>query len=152
MWRIIWARWIGESVNGLLPVAQIGGDIAKARLLIKRQLPAAETGATVVVDTTLAAVGQMLFAIAGLVLAQVGMDNQSQRLARRLAAGQFVETALQVVEGHRAGIGTHGVEGGGRGGRHLGVKRALVWISNHAFRSEVRAAQRHSRTSRGCQS
>ena len=68
VWRIIWARWIGESVNGLLPVAQIGGDIAKARLLIKRQLPAAQTGATVVVDTTLAAIGQMLFAIAGLLM------------------------------------------------------------------------------------
>src|SRR5262245_45013793 len=26
-------RWIGESVNALLPVAQIGGDFARARLL-----------------------------------------------------------------------------------------------------------------------
>lgn len=68
VWRIVWARWIGESVNGLLPVAQIGGDIAKARLLIKRGLPGAETAATVVVDTTLAAIGQMLFAIAGLLM------------------------------------------------------------------------------------
>lgn len=69
MLRVIGARWIGESVNGLLPVAQIGGDIAKARLLIKHGVgEAAETGATVVVDTTLAALTQMLFGVLGLVL------------------------------------------------------------------------------------
>lgn len=66
--RMLWARWIGESINGLLPVAQIGGDVAKARLLIKQGQTAAETGASVVVDTTLAAITQMVFAIIGLLL------------------------------------------------------------------------------------
>ena len=28
-----WARWVRESMNSLLPVAQVGGDIVGARLL-----------------------------------------------------------------------------------------------------------------------
>ncbi len=32
-------RWIGESVNALLPVAQIGGDVARARLLAQQGAP-----------------------------------------------------------------------------------------------------------------
>ena len=31
--RMLRLRWIGESINQLLPVAQIGGDFARARLL-----------------------------------------------------------------------------------------------------------------------
>lgn len=83
--RIVWARWIGESINSLLPVAQIGGDIAKARLLIKHGLGAAETGATVVVDITLAAVSQMLFGVLGLVLLLILIDQPD--LAWGVAAG-----------------------------------------------------------------
>ena len=33
--RMLWARWIGESVNGLLPVLQVGGNIVKASLLAR---------------------------------------------------------------------------------------------------------------------
>src|SRR6202043_4249391 len=29
---VIWIRWIRESINSLLPVASIGGDIASVRL------------------------------------------------------------------------------------------------------------------------
>lgn len=93
--RIVWARWIGESVNGLLPVAQIGGDIAKARLLIKRGRTADETGATVVVDTTLAAIGQMLFAIAGLLML-VALLGRSE-LAWGVGIGIAVMLALLTV-------------------------------------------------------
>src|SRR5687767_4241986 len=33
---LVWARWIGESINDLLPVMQVGGNVAKAWLLSKR--------------------------------------------------------------------------------------------------------------------
>ena len=58
------ARWISESVNGLLPVAQVGGELARARLLfhaLKREgKPASgmDSAATVIVDMTLAMVAQ----------------------------------------------------------------------------------------------
>jgi putative membrane protein len=63
------ARWVSESVNGLLPVAQVGGELARARLLfhaLKRDgkpVSGMDTAATVIVDMTLA---QVLFALPGL--------------------------------------------------------------------------------------
>lgn len=66
------ARWVSESVNGLLPVAQVGGELARARLLfhaLKRDgRPASgmDTAATVIVDMTLALLAQVLFALPGL--------------------------------------------------------------------------------------
>jgi putative membrane protein len=66
------ARWVCESVNGLLPVAQVGGELARARLLfhaLKREgKPASgmDTAATVIVDMTLALLAQALFTLPGL--------------------------------------------------------------------------------------
>jgi putative membrane protein len=66
------ARWVCESVNGLLPVAQVGGELARARLLfhaLKREgKPSSglDSAATVIVDMTLALVAQALFALPGL--------------------------------------------------------------------------------------
>ena len=34
---LVAARWIGESINTLLPVAQVGGDVVRARLLLAEQ-------------------------------------------------------------------------------------------------------------------
>lgn len=66
------ARWVSESVNGLLPVAQVGGELARARLLfhaLKREgkpVSGMDTAATVIVDMTLALLAQVLFALPGL--------------------------------------------------------------------------------------
>jgi putative membrane protein len=66
------ARWVSESVNGLLPVAQVGGEFARARLVfhaLKREgKPASGMGAAanVIVDMTLALAAQVLFALVGL--------------------------------------------------------------------------------------
>src|SRR5215470_5792337 len=46
-------RWIGESINGLLPVMQVGGNVVKARLLRRLGVSGDEAGASVVVDVTL---------------------------------------------------------------------------------------------------
>jgi putative membrane protein len=66
------ARWISESVNSLLPVVQVGGELARARLLfhaLKREgKPSSglDSAATVIVDMTLALFAQVLFALPGL--------------------------------------------------------------------------------------
>ncbi len=64
----LWARWIGESINGLLPVAQMGGDFAKARLIMHRGFPGTLSGASVVVELTLSVVTQILFTLMGVAL------------------------------------------------------------------------------------
>lgn len=59
------ATWIGLGANWLLPVAQIGGELIKARFLIRRGAPAGSALASVIVDKTLQVATQILFAIAG---------------------------------------------------------------------------------------
>ena len=49
---MLWARWIAESINSLLPAAQVGGDWVKARLAMRHGMPAPIAGASVMVDLT----------------------------------------------------------------------------------------------------
>jgi putative membrane protein len=62
------ARWIREAINGLLPVAHIGGEIVGARLLSFRGTRGDAAGASVVLDVTVEAVTQILVTLAGIVL------------------------------------------------------------------------------------
>ncbi|MBL8670309.1 MAG: flippase-like domain-containing protein [Alphaproteobacteria bacterium] len=71
---ILRARWICESINTLLPVAQVGGDVARARLSglpFRRRgedeaRPGAGGGATTLVDYILGQFSQVLFIMLGL--------------------------------------------------------------------------------------
>jgi putative membrane protein len=63
---VIWIRWIRNSINSLLPVAGIGGDIASARLVHLRGVPSAQAAASMVVDVTVGVVTQLMFVLSGL--------------------------------------------------------------------------------------
>ncbi len=63
---VLFARWIGEAVNDLLPVAGIGGNVVRAHVIIRRGIPGALAGASVVVDVTLVFMAQLLFTLLGL--------------------------------------------------------------------------------------
>lgn len=65
---VTWIRWVRESINSLLPVANIGGDIASARLAHLRGVPGPQAAASMVVDTTVGVVTQMTFVISGVAL------------------------------------------------------------------------------------
>jgi putative membrane protein len=66
-WRMmIKARWIGESINDLLPVLQMGGNVVKAWLLVNCGIPVDRAGASVVVDVTLVVLTQILFTVLGI--------------------------------------------------------------------------------------
>ncbi len=62
--RVFAARWIGEAVNTLLPVAQVGGDVVRGRLIALAGVPGATAGASVVVDFTLGVAVQALVTLA----------------------------------------------------------------------------------------
>ncbi len=66
--RLLQARWIGESINGLLPVAQVGGELAKARWMMHYNVPGSAAGASVVVELTITLMTQILFTLIGLAL------------------------------------------------------------------------------------
>lgn len=78
----VWARWIREAVNTLLPVAQIGGDVVGARVLTFHGARARLAGAGVVADLTLEVVTQFAFTLMGLaLLVLVGADERVVGLA-----------------------------------------------------------------------
>lgn len=62
----LWARLVREAVNGLLPVAQVGGDVVGARILTFHGTRAPIAGASVLVDMTLELVTQIFFTAIGL--------------------------------------------------------------------------------------
>jgi putative membrane protein len=66
--RVMGARWIRQSVNQLLPVLQVGGDVVGARMLHLAGVGGADAGASVVVDLTLSVATQALFTLAGVAL------------------------------------------------------------------------------------
>ncbi|VVE41030.1 flippase-like domain-containing protein [Pandoraea terrigena] len=64
--RATLTRWVGESVNSLLPAGQIGGPIAMVRQMKQRGMAGREAAAAITVSTTLQAVAQIVFALLGL--------------------------------------------------------------------------------------
>jgi putative membrane protein len=64
----LWAVWLREAVNGLLPVARVGGEIVSARLLMRNGLSAPKAVASLVVDMTVSLVSQFAFSVLGVAL------------------------------------------------------------------------------------
>ena len=85
---VLWMRWLGESVNGLLPVAQVGGDIVRARMATLSGVPLPLATATVVVEVTVGVFTQALFTLLGLFLLVVVTGGTS--LARPVLGGLLV--------------------------------------------------------------
>jgi putative membrane protein len=72
---IIYATWIGQSINWLLPVAQIGGEIAKVNLLIKRKYSLATVAASAIGDKTLQVISQAIYTVLGISLLFARTNN-----------------------------------------------------------------------------
>ena len=85
------ARWIGESVNGMLPVMQVGGNVVKARLLAAWGVPAELAGASVVVGVMVLVGSQVPFTLlgVGLLLSNVA--------GRALVPAALVGTGIMVT-------------------------------------------------------
>jgi putative membrane protein len=93
-------RWVGESVNSLLPVAQVGGDVVRARLAAKRHgLPRSTAGAATVIDFTLALLAHAVFSFAGLglLLARTGFSEPVAAFTVALLVGAILVSALHMA-------------------------------------------------------
>jgi len=66
--RLLWMRWIGESVSTLVPSAAVGGDVVRARLAAINGVRLPIAAGTVLVDLTLGVFTQAIFTVLGLVL------------------------------------------------------------------------------------
>ena len=103
---ITWIRWIRESINSLLPVAGVGGDIVSARLAHLRGVPGPQAAASMVVDTTVGVVTQMVFVIAGVTLLVVrSTDHNTLPVVLGVLTGIgvfFAAVAVFVLFQHRS--------------------------------------------------
>jgi putative membrane protein len=86
---ILVARWISASINALLPVAQVGGDFVRARLLARSGVPGPIAGASVVVDATAGLLTQLGFALMGLMLLLWRLGHADQLLPVAAGLGLF---------------------------------------------------------------
>ena len=96
-WLYIWVRWIRESANGLLPVAQVGGELIAARVLTFHGAKGSVVVAGSLVDMTMEVITQFLFTLLGIALlvAVRGYDSTTGWLVvgagvAALALGGFV--------------------------------------------------------------
>src|SRR5487761_33280 len=100
---LLWARWVRESTNLLLPVAQIGGEVAGVRLLTLNGVSLRSASASVILDKLAEGMSQLIFAFVGLgILILVhGVSN----LALAIAAGLAIVSvaAIGVIAVQRAG-------------------------------------------------
>jgi putative membrane protein len=129
LWRYGLLRLIREAVNNLLPVAQIGGQVAAARLLERDGMPLAPAIATTVADLTLELITQILFVLLGLGLLLLGIGGHgisgyvisgvivASGVAAGFLAAQFLglgavfEAAVLRIGGALGWAGTAQVEG-----------------------------------------
>jgi putative membrane protein len=97
-------RWIRESVNSMLPVAQLGGNLVGIRMLAQRGVPGPLAGAGTTLDLTVEAVTQFLFTFAGIcTLAALDVDRASAPWVK--AALTFMPLALiGFIVAQRAGL------------------------------------------------
>lgn len=105
LWMTLYARYVCQAVNGLLPVAQIGGEVARIRLARHFGVPLDHSVASVVTDMALQLGAQLLFALAGVMLLSglAGIGGIGVPMALGIALSVVMLLALVLAQ--RAGIG-----------------------------------------------
>ena len=96
---LAWTFWVRESVNGLLPVARLGGEAVAAGMMIRRGADPTFSIASLVVRLTLTLVTQVAFTLLGLLLLPLATDRAAVgRLALLLPAMAVIPLALLGVQ------------------------------------------------------
>lgn len=96
----LYTLWLRSSVNNLMPVARIGGELIAVRVMIKHHIRKASAVAATVVETTMSVIAVFLFDCIGIALFayHVGTSNLILRLAAGLLFSLPVIGALVVIQ------------------------------------------------------
>jgi putative membrane protein len=121
MWLM---RWIRESVNTLLPVAQVGGDVVRVRLLARAGsdgpgIPLKPLVAASLVDVTAEMAAQLVFTLLGVAVLLAGAHAGRALPVAATAVGATAGIGIAFVVAQRFGLVTlvqRGVEKLTRGG------------------------------------
>jgi len=94
MWHLVWIR---ESVNSMLPVARIGGEVVSFRLMRRRGLRGSTAAASMVADMQLTLISQLMFTMVGIGFLFAHSASGTLRLASDLAWGILALTPILVL-------------------------------------------------------
>ncbi|MHB1514258.1 MAG: lysylphosphatidylglycerol synthase domain-containing protein [Acidiferrobacteraceae bacterium] len=72
---LVWVAAVRDSVNTLLPVARVGGEVAGLRLLMIRGVPGSEAGASIIVEVTVTLLVQFVFTLLGIAILFSYLDD-----------------------------------------------------------------------------
>lgn len=89
--------WIRESVNNMLPVARIGGEVVSFRLLSRSGLRPSTAAASLIVDMQLTVISQLVLTLGGIGYLLALSSSNMLRLAAELALGVAVLAPLLVL-------------------------------------------------------
>lgn len=100
VFQVTWMRGVAEAINNLLPAAQVGGDVARARLASHTGMPMSIAMASMVVDFTSCILTQALFTLAGLglLIMQHGSVSFGWQLVFGALVAKFVFLAFYFVQ------------------------------------------------------
>jgi len=132
---LAYGTWINFSINWLLPVGQVGGEIARVRMMIKRQFQTSVAIATVIGDQTLQVLTQAVYALLGFLLF-VYVQLSEGTVDRHLFAMIFLGFVLFGV----AGGGLYWLQHAGLFNLLLRVGRKFPFFNPNAP-AEAQAAQ-----------
>jgi putative membrane protein len=89
--------WVRESVNSMLPVARIGGEVVSFRMLRRWGVRPSMAVGSIIVDMQLTVISQLLFTMVGIGFLFAHAHSDTLRLAGQLAWGVVVLTPLLVL-------------------------------------------------------
>jgi putative membrane protein len=143
--RAFFATAVGIYANSLLPVAEIGGEIIKARIAMKGGVSGADAGASVVLDKTVQTITLVAWAIVGiLTLLALKASGPTVYAGIAVVAALTVGVAGFIVVQHKGLFGGLAGAGAGVGARLTGSE---TWVrlagSARALDEAIRELYRH---------
>lgn len=100
-WALLfWLGMVRDAVNTLLPVARVGGEVIAIRLLGLRGVKTCTASASVIVETSVTLVWQVVLTVAGIValLPYVGASFLVPKLLSGLAFGVIVVVVFLLIQ------------------------------------------------------
>jgi putative membrane protein len=94
MLRMVWIR---ESVNSMLPVARIGGEVVTFRLMTGAGLRSSAAAASLVVDMQLTLISQLIFTLVGIAFLLAQATPIERELGLKLLSGLAVLAPVLLV-------------------------------------------------------
>jgi glycosyltransferase 2 family protein len=97
--RMMHLVWVRESVNSMLPVARIGGELVSFRMFRRWGVRSSTAVASTIVDMQLTLISQLMFTMVGIGFLFANAQSGALRLAGQLAWGVLALTPVLLLFG-----------------------------------------------------